>query len=303
MTGIGVAKSAQLWYRVMLGITSGGDYEDLGLLLGTTCRRLVGFAGFTLADCVEVDDAVAATEMVTVHAPGTLEASMCPTAGQPTQDVMFDDMETGAGRWQLSKARRSCRTHSYPYGGRTRASAPMYLPTDVSRLEPDDPDLRPAGRPTSGWPITRSPGLPVSRSRRAPRRSTSRARGTASAPGPAGGRTTSPPGTSRPGSSSRRTSPAARSACGSSSTRLPAAQRSWSGWSTTYGSTSASTGSGRCATWPRHATRTARARPCPGNRRCSPAPAWPATRSRSRPRWPDTRGPSPARPRPTRWPG
>jgi Zn-dependent metalloprotease len=104
ITALGPTKSIQLWYRAILGMTSGGDYEDLGNVLQVSCRRLVGHFRFTLADCAQVDAVVAATEMMTVQTSGTEEAGMCDTPGQPIQDAFFDGFESGAGNWTLSRA-------------------------------------------------------------------------------------------------------------------------------------------------------------------------------------------------------
>jgi Zn-dependent metalloprotease len=127
VTGIGLDKSVQLWYRVMLGMTSGGDYEDLGTLLQTSCRRLVGNLGFAAADCLEVDDAVAATEMITVHASGTEEAGMCDSAGMPIQDVFFDGFEAGASRWTLGGRAGVAPTAIFPFRWAHSGVNAMYL--------------------------------------------------------------------------------------------------------------------------------------------------------------------------------
>jgi hypothetical protein len=127
VTGLGFTKSIHLWYRVMLGMTSGGDYEDLGNLLQVTCRRLVGNLGFTPGDCVEVDDAVAATEMITVHASGTEEAGMCDTAGQPITDVFFDGFESGAGNWTLSTRAQLAPGSLFPFRWAHSGVNAMYL--------------------------------------------------------------------------------------------------------------------------------------------------------------------------------
>jgi len=104
ITGIGPTKSIQLWYRAMHGMTSGGDYEDLGNVLQVSCRRLVGHFRFTLADCAQVDAVVAATEMITAHTSGTEEAGLCDTPGQPIQDAFFDGFESGGSNWTASRA-------------------------------------------------------------------------------------------------------------------------------------------------------------------------------------------------------
>jgi bacillolysin len=102
------AKSAQLWYRAMHLLTSGANYRDLGAALGAACGQLFGYTGegrfsaFTVANCVEVEEAVAATEMDLVQetlSHGPAEALKCSADGQPIVDIFADDFERGAGKW------------------------------------------------------------------------------------------------------------------------------------------------------------------------------------------------------------
>jgi hypothetical protein len=132
VTGIGLDKSVHLWYRVMLGITSGGDYEDLGHLLAQTCRRLAGNLGFTLADCVEVDDAVAATEMINTRADGTIEADLCPSGGQPINAIFSDDMERGSTKWVRTAGAQIIPSSQVPLRWAHSGIRAMYLPPTAS---------------------------------------------------------------------------------------------------------------------------------------------------------------------------
>lgn len=104
VTGIGQAKSIQLWYRVMLSITSGTTYADLGHALSTACRRLIGYQSFTTADCVQVDNAVAATQMYlgSTYGHTPADAAECAAAGQSMVDLFYDGMEHPNRNWALS---------------------------------------------------------------------------------------------------------------------------------------------------------------------------------------------------------
>jgi bacillolysin len=115
VTGIGLAKSAQLWYRVMHMLPSGANYQQLGQTLGATCRTLIGHFGFTAADCQNsVDKAVAATWMLFVPSgmdPSQARVPVCsgdggffpgpaiPDNGEPAVDLFLDDMEKFSNRW------------------------------------------------------------------------------------------------------------------------------------------------------------------------------------------------------------
>ncbi|GLZ76618.1 hypothetical protein Afil01_14250 [Actinorhabdospora filicis] len=67
VTGLGLAKAAQIWWRVQHTLTSSATYSELNTVLPAACRALAssGTAGITSADCASVDKAVAATEMGT----------------------------------------------------------------------------------------------------------------------------------------------------------------------------------------------------------------------------------------------
>ena len=61
-----IDKAAPIYYRVQTAyLTSASDYADLGTALPQACTDLIGTEGITAADCGEVADAVAATEMAT----------------------------------------------------------------------------------------------------------------------------------------------------------------------------------------------------------------------------------------------
>jgi bacillolysin len=93
--GIGNAKSAQLWWRVMHMLPSGAGYERLGQTLKSACSQLLGHFGFTPANCSVVSDAVEATGMwgsyydgLGLHCDGSDSAD-----GQPYDTIYFDGFE------------------------------------------------------------------------------------------------------------------------------------------------------------------------------------------------------------------
>lgn len=65
ITGIGLTKSAWLWYVTNTTLRFSSDYADLADTLEATCTVLVnlGTLGFTTADCLQVAKATLATEM------------------------------------------------------------------------------------------------------------------------------------------------------------------------------------------------------------------------------------------------
>ena len=114
VTGLGITKVARIYYEADTNLlTSGSDYADLFRVLPQACTNLIGTVGITAANCVEVNDAVAATEMnlVPPAAPNP-EAPVCPTGYGP-RNSFFDNLEnqtsdnwvligTGANEWSYS---------------------------------------------------------------------------------------------------------------------------------------------------------------------------------------------------------
>ncbi|MEV0808953.1 M4 family metallopeptidase [Micromonospora sp. NPDC050200] len=65
ITGLGLAKASQIWWRAENTLTSSATYAELYTVLPASCRALAtaGVGGVTSADCAEVDKVVKATEM------------------------------------------------------------------------------------------------------------------------------------------------------------------------------------------------------------------------------------------------
>jgi Zn-dependent metalloprotease len=108
VTGIGIDKSAAIWYRVdRLLLQSGSDYADLGIALRQACNALVGTRPknsvgnpsasgvITTANCQQVAKAVLATELAKPAAqnPIPAEAPLCPAGQVVGTTQLFEDFE------------------------------------------------------------------------------------------------------------------------------------------------------------------------------------------------------------------
>ncbi|MFG1610952.1 M4 family metallopeptidase [Actinoplanes sp. NPDC049265] len=110
VTGIGIAKAAKLYYRVLGLLPSAATYTDLADALTTACTQLAtaGTGGFTTTDCTQVSRAITATEMRLAPAQAgaalTKPAPICG-AGEVRTAVDGDGFEQAArARWTLTGA-------------------------------------------------------------------------------------------------------------------------------------------------------------------------------------------------------
>jgi bacillolysin len=99
ITGIGIAKTARIWYEVQANMfTSASDYQDLYDALPQACYNLAGSGGITLNDCQQVQAAVDATEMN--QQPAGCPAQHAPICDSGSPHYLFsDDFEGGVGNW------------------------------------------------------------------------------------------------------------------------------------------------------------------------------------------------------------
>ena len=101
VNGLGIAKVADIYYEAQTNLlTSGSDYADLHAALNQACQNLVGTAGITSNDCLEVQAAVNAVEMGTDPLNFHPEADVC-VGGEPPNDLFFDDLESGSSQWNF----------------------------------------------------------------------------------------------------------------------------------------------------------------------------------------------------------
>jgi Zn-dependent metalloprotease len=102
VTGIGLTKSAWLWYQTELTLRFASGFADLADTLDASCATLAtaGTAGITTTDCQQVAKATVATELRTdLSTPPAL----C-TAGTPA-DVFNDGFEGGStANWTIGRS-------------------------------------------------------------------------------------------------------------------------------------------------------------------------------------------------------
>lgn len=99
---LGATKSAQLWWRVMHLIPSGGDYRTLSVTLKAACRQFIGKFGFTAADCSGVEQVIAMGQLFPGRNP---QPDLCPASPyQAPADLFYDGMENGSDHWIRSSS-------------------------------------------------------------------------------------------------------------------------------------------------------------------------------------------------------
>jgi bacillolysin len=99
---LGATKTAAIFYEALTTmLTSGSGYADLHAGLQQACTNLVGSDGITTPDCLEVRDAVDATEMHLdpVTGAATARAPVCP-AGQVATGLYAEGFEGGSDGWE-----------------------------------------------------------------------------------------------------------------------------------------------------------------------------------------------------------
>ena len=103
VAGIGLTKSAWLWYQTGLTLRSSSSFADLADALDATCSTLtiLGAAGITSADCLQVTRAALATELRT-EPPNAAVPAYC-SSGRPI-DVFNDGFDSGpTAKWTIGR--------------------------------------------------------------------------------------------------------------------------------------------------------------------------------------------------------
>jgi Zn-dependent metalloprotease len=97
---LGPTKVAKIYYEVQTHLlTSGSDYGDLYDALYQGCNNLIGVAGITSIDCMQVRNATIAVEMNLQPVPAfNPDAPFC-AGGQTSSNLFFDNFESGFGHW------------------------------------------------------------------------------------------------------------------------------------------------------------------------------------------------------------
>jgi bacillolysin len=109
ITGIGLAKAAQVQYRALTHyLVSGSNFLDNYSALLQSCADLIGTAGITSAACAEVKKALDAVEMFMTPCPQPPEPALCALGQTPT-NVFFDNAENDGGNWQFGTLWSSCK--------------------------------------------------------------------------------------------------------------------------------------------------------------------------------------------------
>jgi len=140
VTGIGIAKSATLWYQTELLLRSGSSFADLAATLHQACATLVGNNGFTTDDCAQVDTAAATTELTTTPSGSTTPAVACNSGTQT--NLFADSFENGAnGAWTKDNAVSGTPGGEWWYSSETNPfSADMrYASAGVNNVWGNDP--------------------------------------------------------------------------------------------------------------------------------------------------------------------
>jgi hypothetical protein len=108
ITALGWDKTAAIYYEVQTNLlSSGSDYSDLYYAVQQACANLslTNFKGITLADCVQVKNALDAVEMSKQPAANFhVDATLCP-AGSSTgvaTTLFSDNFENGVDKWSIS---------------------------------------------------------------------------------------------------------------------------------------------------------------------------------------------------------
>src|SRR5438874_12673994 len=99
VTRLGISKVARIYYEVETNLlTSASDYPDLYNALQQACANLVGTAGITAANCMQVKNAALAVEMNQDPPNATApEARVCPGGDQPVNGFNDDLENTASG--------------------------------------------------------------------------------------------------------------------------------------------------------------------------------------------------------------
>jgi bacillolysin len=115
VTGIGFVKVLKIYYRAQTTmLVSGSDFNDLYNALNQSCNALVGTAGITANDCVQVKTAAEAVELNLLPTNSFMyDAPVCPVGQSPA--YLFND-------------NREAQANNYVSGAITGANA--WTPND-----------------------------------------------------------------------------------------------------------------------------------------------------------------------------
>lgn len=125
ITGLGLARTEQLWYRVLTTrLVSASDYADLANALIYTCKDMAtrNIASMTTTHCANVEKVILATEMrLSPTAAPANHAPLCP-AGTRVTNTFYDNMEAFTTKWSTTGP----TWYAYNYATSGRYSAYAY---------------------------------------------------------------------------------------------------------------------------------------------------------------------------------
>ena len=149
VSGIGLIKAARIQYQALTGyLTPGASFRDAFYAINQSCSDLVGTAGITVSDCVQVTNAMLAVEMNATfgcHAP-PVTVSACPAGGVPVH-AFQDGFETATPPWSMQSTTATSWffSNSFPNEGLFSARGPNGGSTSDHRLFMSAPVVVPAG--------------------------------------------------------------------------------------------------------------------------------------------------------------
>ncbi|NOT53372.1 MAG: DUF11 domain-containing protein, partial [Deltaproteobacteria bacterium] len=99
VTGIGLTKAGKIQYRTLTTyLLSGSGFLDNYNAVQQACSDLIGTAGITAGDCVEVKKALDAVEMANTVCARPATPALCPV-GQVRTDLFFDNLAPTSTNW------------------------------------------------------------------------------------------------------------------------------------------------------------------------------------------------------------
>jgi bacillolysin len=99
VSGIGLDKVEAIYYEAQTNLlTSGSNYHDLADVLQQACNNLIGTVGITAADCQQVANAIAATEMHAIHVSTTgSDLNDCLSTMRPCRTITMAVVKAASG--------------------------------------------------------------------------------------------------------------------------------------------------------------------------------------------------------------
>ncbi|MBA2489480.1 MAG: M4 family metallopeptidase [Chloroflexi bacterium] len=141
---LGIGRTAAVFYEMMLhGLTSAGDFSDVSSALPHACDSLIGSAGIAANHCVEVRQAVLATELQLKPSGAAPEGAPVCRSGTVAEDAFFDDMEEpAAGNWSAISFGDSAIHWFYPQNTHPRSRwDATYASSGKRNLYGEDPKV------------------------------------------------------------------------------------------------------------------------------------------------------------------